>query len=426
MKGKSILKHATVAVLALVVWQVYDKNWSKPSAKPRVEGYFHPAFRKVAETFRANVESGLEKGASFAVYHKGELLVDLWGGWADIEAERHWQENTLCMTWSIAKAAAAIAVALLVDKGQLDYKEKVSHYWPEFASNNKEDITVESLLSHTAGLIFLNESFSLLEYKYNWPKIEKMLASQSPQWNPGTAVGYHGITYGMYVDALVRKTDPQHRNLSQFFQEEIASVLDIEYYIGLPPHLFHRFARIHKTSFWEARIDLLAGFSSLFNPYFHPVVYSWDIHTKFERLNNPDLLSVGLPSAIGAATARSVAKMFDFVANNGSVGHQKLLSFSAVAGFLKPPVRGLPNLFFAENAFVRGMILRSAEGHQHVGHSGLLGNYGWGDTTIGAGFAYLTNHLTMYAQDDPRQVSLRQAFLECFVKYKDSLKKKNG
>ena len=78
-------------------------------------------------------------------------------------------------------------------------------------------------------------------------------------------------------------------------------------------------------------------------------------------MNNPDLLSIGLPSAIGAATARSVAKMFDFVANNGSIGSQQLLSSSTVAGFLKPPVHGLPNLFYAENTFVRGMILRMAE-----------------------------------------------------------------
>ncbi|GFS10190.1 beta-lactamase-related domain containing protein [Elysia marginata] len=221
----SILRHIFVVFLALVAWQYYDKNFNKPSVKPRFAGYFHPTFRKVAETFRSNVESGLEKGAAFAVYHNGELLVDLWGGWADMAAERHWQENTLCMTWSVVKAAAAIAVARLVDMGHLDYKQKVVHYWPEFGSNNKENITVEGLLSHTAGLLTLDESLNLLEYKYDWLKIEKSLALQSPKWPPGTAVGYHGCTYGMYADALVRKTDPQHRNLSQFFQDEIASAL---------------------------------------------------------------------------------------------------------------------------------------------------------------------------------------------------------
>lgn len=415
----SILRHVLVAVFALVAYQYFDKNFKKPLTKPRVEGYFHPAFRKVAETFRFNVESGLEKGAAFSVYHNGELLVDLWGGWADIAAERHWQENTLCMTWSVVKAAAAIAVAILVDKGHLKYEEKVTHYWPEFGSKNKYNITVEGLLSHTAGLLTLDEKLNLLDYKYNWPKIEKKLAEQTPQWPPGTAVGYHGITYGMYADALVRKADPQHRNLSQFFQDEIASALDIEYYIGLPPHIYHRFARIHEASIWEARFNPIGGFFSLINPYFFPVVYSWDIQNKFERLNNPELLSIGLASAIGAGTARSVAKMFDFVANNGSIGQQHLLSPSIVGGFMQPVTKGLPNLFYAENTFVRGMILRKAEGHQHVGHSGLPGNYGWADTTIGAGFAYLTNHLTLYLQDDPRQLSLRQAFLECFNEYKN-------
>ena len=82
---------------------------------------------------------------------------------------------------------------------------------------------------------------------------------------------------------------------------------------------------------------------------------------QFERLNNPELLSIGLASAIGAGSARGVARMFDFVANNGSVGSQQLLSANVVAGFSEPVAHDLPNLFFAENAFVRGMILRNAE-----------------------------------------------------------------
>ncbi|GFO24505.1 beta-lactamase domain-containing protein 2 [Plakobranchus ocellatus] len=111
----SALRHILITALAFIVWQVYDKNFNTTSVRPRVEGYFHPAFRKVAEAFRTNVENGLEKGAAFAAYHKGELLVDLWGGWADMAAERHWQEDTLCMIWSVVKGAAAIAVARLVD-----------------------------------------------------------------------------------------------------------------------------------------------------------------------------------------------------------------------------------------------------------------------------------------------------------------------
>ncbi|GFS10196.1 beta-lactamase domain-containing protein 2-like isoform X1 [Elysia marginata] len=143
--------------------------------------------------------------------------------------------------------------------------------------------------------------------------------------------------------------------------EDALPLENMEYYIGLPPHLYHRFARIHEASIWEGRVDLVGGFFSLLNPYLFPVMNSWEIQNKFGRLNNPDLLSVGFASAIGAATARSVAKMFDFVANNGSIGHQQLLSPHIVAGFVEPVARDLPNLFFAENSFVRGMILREAE-----------------------------------------------------------------
>ncbi|GFO24503.1 beta-lactamase [Plakobranchus ocellatus] len=198
----------------------------------------------------------------------------------------------------------------------------------------------------------------------------------------------------------------------------------IELYIGLPPHLFHRFARIHEASIWEGRIDPIGIFFTFLSPYFAPVSNSWDIQRKFERINSPDLLSIGLASGNAVASARGVAKMYDFVANNGSVGHQQLLSPTVVAAFAEPVTRSLPNVFHADNLIVRGLIVRNVEGHHHIGHSGLPGNYAWADITIGAGFAYLTNHLTMYLEDDPRQVSLRRAFLECFSKYQESLKGK--
>ncbi|XP_062592541.1 beta-lactamase domain-containing protein 2-like, partial [Saccostrea cucullata] len=106
--------------------------------------------------------------------------------------------------------------------GYLDYKKRVSYYWPEFGKNGKENITVDMLLSHQAGLSITKGTIDIRLLKTNQTKVEEFLEEQEPIWKPGTAYSYHVITFGMYVDVLLRKADPKHRNVDQIFKEEIA------------------------------------------------------------------------------------------------------------------------------------------------------------------------------------------------------------
>ncbi|WAQ96287.1 LACT2-like protein [Mya arenaria] len=216
-----------VSVCVLVLALVYgclQRLFTKPLPVV-VDGYVHPAFQPVLEKFRENVASGREPGAAFAVYRNGQPLVDVWGGYADVEAARPWRQDTMTQGWSTTKGIAAIVVAVMVDRGWLDYKRPVHEYWPEFKQNGKKNITVEMLLTHQAGLPVLDTPISVLDIREEPERVEKILATQAPVWAPGTQFGYHAITFGPYIDTLVRKADPKRRRMEQIFREEIGEPL---------------------------------------------------------------------------------------------------------------------------------------------------------------------------------------------------------
>ena len=137
------------------------------------------------------------------------------------------------LVYSATKGLAAMTLAIAHSRGWLDYEERVCAYWPEFAQQGKERITVRQLLAHQAGLFALDEPVdrSLVA---DLDRLAVVLARQKPAWEPGTRQAYHAITLGFYEGELLRRIDPQHRSLGQFFQDEIASPLGLDVYIRLP------------------------------------------------------------------------------------------------------------------------------------------------------------------------------------------------
>ena len=102
-----------------------------------VHGTCDPRFESVRRTFAGNLESGADVGASFAVTMNGEMVVDLWGGWADPGQTRPWEKDTLVNVYSTTKTMTALTALLLADRGELDFHAPVARYWPEFAANGK-------------------------------------------------------------------------------------------------------------------------------------------------------------------------------------------------------------------------------------------------------------------------------------------------
>ena len=184
-----------------------------------ISGWTAPGFEAVRDAFEANFAAGREVGAAFAAYHHGELVADLWGGVADPETERAWAEDTMVVVYSSTKGATATCAHVLAEAGRLDVDAPVAECWPEFAQAGKEAITVADLLSHQAGLAWVDEELTL-EQVLAWEPLVDALARQAPLWEPRSAHGYHAVTYGNLVGEVVRRIDG--RSLGTFFAEEIA------------------------------------------------------------------------------------------------------------------------------------------------------------------------------------------------------------
>jgi len=165
-------------------------------------------FDPLRELFAAKLESGEDLGASLAFNIDGEMVVDLWGGWADEARTVPWTENTITNVFSTTKSMTSLAALVLVDRGELDLDANVAAYWPEFAARGKAGIKVRQLLSHTSGVSGWDQPITL-EDLYDWDKSTALLAAQAPWWEPGTASGYHALNYGNLIGEVIRRITGQ-------------------------------------------------------------------------------------------------------------------------------------------------------------------------------------------------------------------------
>ena len=203
------------------------------TAAPTVEGHVSRGFEAVREAFADNFAHRQELGGACCAYRRGQKVVDLWGGIRNKETGEPWERDTMVIVYSATKGLAAMTLAIAHSRGWLDYEERVSRYWPEFAQQGKESITVRQLLAHQAGLFALDEPVDR-GLVADLDRLAVVLARQKPAWEPGTRQAYHAITLGFYEGEILRRIDPQHRSLGQFFQDEIASPLGLDVYIRLP------------------------------------------------------------------------------------------------------------------------------------------------------------------------------------------------
>lgn len=172
-------------------------------------------------------------GAACAVYREGEKVVDLWDDYRDAECREPWEQDTLVLVYSVSKGLTAMAIAAAHGKGLIDLDERVATYWPEFARNGKQDVTVRQLLAHQAGVPTVNETLTV-EKMADPGRLADAIVAQQPAWEPGTQRGYHYLTIGWCSAELIRRVDPQCRGFTRFFREEVAQPLGIEFYFGVP------------------------------------------------------------------------------------------------------------------------------------------------------------------------------------------------
>ncbi|KAK6053542.1 beta-lactamase [Cooperia oncophora] len=230
-----------VGGFALLAHFIADKLHTKLPL--HFDGHVEKGYESIQKAFEQNFLDGWEaEGASFAVFVKGQKVVDIWGGYADKQAARIWKEDTLSVAFSTTKAVAAVCIAMLADRGRLKYEDPISKYWPGFAKNGKENITIEWALSHMAGLPYFDTPITE-EMARDHNLMRKAIESETPKLPAGRSSGYHLLTYGWLADQIVRHTDEKHRGVGQYFREEIAKPHGIDFHIGLNSSEEHRVAR---------------------------------------------------------------------------------------------------------------------------------------------------------------------------------------
>ncbi|MEC3952336.1 serine hydrolase domain-containing protein [Nocardia sp. CDC153] len=281
-----------------------------------VAGFCSDEFTAVRSAFTEQVESGAELGASVCVTVDGEPVVDLWGGYADPGQTRPWTEDTVVNTFSITKTMVALSALLLVDRGELDVRQKVSHYWPEFAANGKADIEVRHLLSHTSGVSSWEAPIVLSDI-YDTEAAENRLATQAPWWEPGTASAYHALNYGHLIGGVIRRITG--RSLAGFFTEELARPLDADFHIGTAPKDFDRIADLVPPELPEFDQSLLPQDSIMFKTLFQPLL-------DFAECGTPAWRQAELGGMGGHGNARSIARLQSLISNGGELAGRKFLS----------------------------------------------------------------------------------------------------
>ncbi len=317
-----------------------------------LNGFCKDGFGPVRDAFVANFERGAEVGASVAVTHDGEPVVDLWAGDADPHGTP-WVEDTIVCVFSTTKTMVAICVLVLADRGEIDLSAPVARYWPEFAQNGKEAVEVRHLMSHSAGLPGFDPPLDKTEEFYDWDNIVTRLAAQAPWWEPGTASGYHATTQGYLLGEVVRRVTG--RTLGTFFREEIAEPLGADFHIGLDPAHDARVGEIIPPT--KAPGDavvaepgsimarMLAG--AQLDPGIEPQTMAWR--------------RAEMPSGGGIGNARSVARVHSALACGGSVDGVRLLSEAGVARVLEEQTNGKDLAMGMPMRFGMGFALNSPQ-----------------------------------------------------------------
>lgn len=375
-----------------------------------IHGRTAPGFERVADCFAANFtrEDGYrELGASFAAYRGEELVADLWAGSRDVAGTTPWTQDTLANVWSATKGVTALAVAVLVDRGLLDYGEPVARYWPEYAQNGKAGTTVSQLLSHQAGLPGFTEPTPVSDF-YDWETVTTRLARQAPMWPPGEKNAYHAMTYGFLAGELIRRATGL--SPGRFLREEVAGPLGADVFIGLPESEEHRVAPLVPSP-TQAPFDLDAmppeARAGVTNPDMKPTLP-----------NDRAWRAAEIPAGNGHATALGLARLYAMAANGGSFEGVGLMRAETVAALNTVQTERVDLGVGIAPRWRNGVCGNALDNMfgtnpEAFGHPGWGGSFGCADTVNRIAVGYVLNQMGDRAIGDPRGVALTHALFAC-------------
>jgi CubicO group peptidase (beta-lactamase class C family) len=385
--------------------------------RSQIQGTVDPQFAACRDAFEANFQEGGERGAACAIYRDGQPVLDLWGGSADASDQTPWYRNTAVPVFSVTKGISALCVLSQVSNGRIDLDLPLAHYWPEFAAHGKDDIPVGWLLCHKSGLVDVDRPMTL-EEALDWDTVCSALADSPPLWTPGTQHGYHAITYGWLVGEVVRRVSG--RSLGQFFADEVAGPLGLEFWIGLPAEQIDRVVHLIPPGLPPGihfgdpdapppnmiqMLQLLLGADSLLA---RALSAPGGAFGDVDAWNDPRVWQAEVPAANGITNASSLARMY--AATVGEVDGIRLLQAETLKQAIEPQVEGPDSVLIFEIPFGYG-FMRDAPFAKFgsptaFGHYGAGGSVGFADHEARIGFGYVMNRMDLGIAGDPRTADL--------------------
>ncbi len=391
-----------------------------------IQGYLHPDFWPVARVLEKQVDASGGGGAAVCIYHRGEPVVDIWSGRRSRNGTP-WEGNTLALSFSTTKGVTSTAFHILVEKGLVDYEDTVAEHWPEFAQNGKADITIRQLLCHEAGLYPIRQHIDDASRMLDWEYMTRALAAAAPCFDPGTANGYHALTFGWLVGELIQRI--AGKPYTEVIEAEIAKPLDLDgLFVGLPESERYRAAEFLPA--WGDRmpgegrdgVRILRQARRFFSWFGLPI----DPVRMADALAPPGIadfdwnatgtIAAPIPAANGMFTARSLARMYAMLAGRGELDGVRLLSTSTLAQATEVQNRRIDRvvpfpmhwrLGYHRVASLRGTIPNA------FGHFGFGGSGAWADPERNLSVALTLNSGAGSPFGDLRILRINGAAVNC-------------
>ncbi len=364
--------------------------------------------QRVAPLFQENFEKFGELGAAVSVWQNGKPIVDLHGGFRDAGRENPWGSDTLVLVWSAIKGIGSACVLHVLQEHEIDLTRQVAEFWPEFAQADKEKITLAQLLSHQSGLCALNRRVDVLDYN----AVIQALEAQKPLWPPGTAHGYHALTFGFLLDELVRRI--AGKTLSDYWQQNFAEPLNLDLWIGLPEKENPRVATIYATKRGKApepkqfHLDLVTPGTLARKTFTSPYGLQ-----AISAMNTPAMRAKSIVSFGGIGSAAALAKFYSVLANGGKFDGRTFFSEKTLEWMITTLTDGMDRVFQISTAFSAGFMKDARQATRKIfgaspnafGHPGAGGSHAFADPENKIGFAYVMNQMEQSLL--PNEKSLR-------------------